>query len=317
MSKPIAKITVRCPHCGAEQLEPEQAKSTYCRRCSQYFGITAASAVSANTSPAGSTPPASTAKLRPGFPTISRIEPPVPGVTAEAAGGSVFKQKIESFLGNKPRQRTARCFECSSSHEVGSTAQSSTCKACGAYIDLQDYKINGSFSRNIKTRGSVYLSSKGDLSSSKIVCSQATLHGKMRGKLTCDGMVTLRTQGRLPGSIEAGEMIIEKGSEVIFSRPLKASTVAVHGKMSGQILSDSHVTIFKSGSLDGAVEATGFTVEKGGIFQGELTITPKQSVAVAPAEDGIPEGEDRASSGRPAVSPPASFLGGEGKPAHG
>ena len=311
MSKPIAKITVRCPHCGAEQLEPEQAKSTYCRRCSQYFGVTAASVVGANT------PPVSAIKPRPGFATISRTESTVPGATADAAGGSGFKQKIESFLGSKPRQRTASCFECSSSHEVNNTAQSSTCKACGAYIDLQDYKISGSFSRNIKTRGSVYLSSKGDLSSSRIVCSQATLHGKMRGNLNCDGMVTLRMQGRLPGSIEAGEIIIEKGSEVIFSRPLKASAVAVHGKMSGRILSDSHVTIFKSGSLDGAVYATGFTVEKGGIFQGELTIAPKQPTGVVSVGDADSEGGQPAPHTLSPVSPTPPFLGGERKPAHG
>ena len=314
MSKPIAKITVRCPHCGAEQLEPEQAKSTFCRRCSQYFGITAIA-------PAGANPPPSIASpaVRPrlGFPSFSPPEP-----SGSTAGGGLadsggFKQKIESFLGNKPRQRTARCFECSSAHEVSSTAQSSTCKACGAYIDLQDYKISGSFSRNIKTRGSVYLSSKGDLSSSKIVCSQATLHGKMRGNLSCDGMVTVRMQGRLPGSIEAGELIIEKGSEVVFSRPLKASSVAVHGKMSGQILSDSHVTIYKSGSLDGAVNATGFAVEKGGIFQGELTITPRPTIAAASPEDTDAEAETRDSSTRQPGMQNPPFMGGERKPAHG
>ncbi len=149
------------------------------------------------------------------------------------------------------------------------------------------------------------------------MCSQATIHGKMRGNLVCDGMVTVRMQGHLLGSIEAGEMIIEKGAEVIFNRPLKASSVAVHGKMSGQVLSDSHVTIYKSGSLDGAVNATGFTVEKGGIFQGELTITPRQMIS-----EHSPDGTDTAAgerqlSARPTSSPNPSFLGGEHKPAHG
>ena len=310
MSKPIAKISVRCPHCGVEQLEPEQAKSTFCRRCSQYFAITATALVSANPPPA--------AKPRLGYAAGPASEPAT--AASAAAGpmdGSGFKQKIESFLSSKPRQRTAHCFECSSAHEVSTTAQSSTCKACGAYIDLQDYKISGSFSRNIKTRGSVYLSSKGDLSSSKIVCSQATLHGKMRGNLQCEGLVTVRMQGRLPGSVETGEMIIEKGSDVVFSRPLKASAVAVHGKMSGQILSDSHVTIHKSGSLDGNVNATGFTVEKGGIFQGELTITPRQNLAaISPVNPDADQGEPDAPA-RPSLELPASFLGGERRPAHG
>ncbi len=309
MSKPIAKITVRCPHCGAEHLEPEQAKSTFCRRCSQYFAITANAVVGPNTPPAVP----SVAKPRLGFPSTSPAEPTASAGLAESGG---FKQKIESFLSSKPRQRTARCFECSSSHEVSSTAQSSTCKACGAYIDLQDYKISGSFSRNIKTRGSVYLSSKGDLSSSKIVCSQATIHGKMRGNLQCDGMVTIRMQGRLSGSVEAGEMIIEKGAEVVFSRPMKASSVAVHGKMSGQVISDSHVTIFKSGSLDGAVNATGFTVEKGGIFQGELTITPRQALS-ANSSEGDADGRQNSSTTRQPPMPNPTFLGGEHKPAHG
>ena len=313
MSKPIAKITVRCPHCGSEQLEPEQAKSTFCRRCSQYFGITATAVVGPNT-PAASVP---VAKPRLGYAPGSPAEASGAPLSGQPAGSSGFKQKIESFLASKPRQRTARCFECSSAHEVSSTAQSSTCKACGAYIDLQDYKISGSFSRNIKTRGSVYLSSKGDLSSSKIVCGQATLHGKMRGNLQCDGMVTLRMQGRLPGSLEAGEMIVEKGSDVVFSRPLKASAVAVHGKMSGQIFSDSHVTIYKSGSLDGTVQATGFTVEKGGIFQGELTITPRQTLTVAASENTDADGGEAASPARQPLGQGPAFLGGERRPAHG
>ena len=262
--------------------------------------------VGANSPPAN----APAAKLRSSF----LANPPADPASADHGG---FKQKIESFLGSKPRQRTARCFECSSAHEVGSAAQSSTCKACGAYIDLQDYKISGSFSRNIKTRGSVYLSSKGDLSSSKIVCSQATIHGKMRGNLQCDGMVTVRMQGHLLGSIEAGEMIIEKGAEVVFFRPLKASSVAVHGKMSGQVLSDSHVTISKTGSLDGAVNATGFTVEKGGIFQGELTITPRQVLGQHLPDETDGNGSERQPTPRPSSLPAPPFLGGERKPAHG
>ncbi len=310
MSKPIAKITVRCPHCGAEHLEPEQAKSTFCRRCSQYFAITANAVVGPNT------PPVNIPAVKPrlGFPSPVPSEPTVPVGFAEGGG---FKQKIESFLASKPRQRTARCFECISAHEVSNTAQSSTCKACGAYIDLQDYKISGSFSRNIKTRGSVYLSSKGDLSSSKIVCSQATIHGKMRGNLQCDGMVTVRMQGRLIGSIEAGEMIIEKGAEVVFLRPLKASSVAVYGKMSGQVLSDSHVTIYKSGSLDGAVTATGFAVEKGGIFQGELTITPRQIITQVLSDGTAADGGERQEATRRSPLPNPSFLGNERNPAHG
>lgn len=305
MAKPIAKITVHCPHCGAEQQEPELAKSTFCRQCSQYFAITASSHGHAPPPVAG---PA--VRLTPGA-----AAPPAPAGPGAAAGGGGFRAKFEELMGGKPRQRTARCFECNSAHEVSSSATSSTCKACGAYIDLQDYKINGSFSRNIKTRGSVYLGSKGDLSSSKIMCDQATIHGKMRGNLQCTGRVTVRVQGRLFGTVEAGELLIEKGSEVVFSRLVKTSTAEIHGHMSGQIVCDSHVTIYKTGLLDGDVQATGFTVERGGFFQGELTISPRHQAAVEPEPAAVepPDAPERGAP--PAVNPP--LLGGEQKPVPG
>jgi cytoskeletal protein CcmA (bactofilin family) len=226
-------------------------------------------------------------------------------------GEQGIRGKIEGIFSGKSKLQVAQCFECNGWHEVSSTAQSSTCKACGAYIDLQDYKVNGSFSRNIKTRGSVYLGSKGDLSSSKIVCSQAVIHGKMRGNLTCEGKVTIRVQGKLFGSVEAGELVVEKGSEVVFSRPIHASTAEIHGRMSGDVVAEGLVTIFKHGLLDGAVSASGFVVERGGCFQGELTISPRQRAA-ATRDD-----EAQATSTDPGVpaSNPTFLAGGEESPA--
>ena len=269
------------------------AKSTFCRKCSEYFAITpsvvAGGAASASAFVPPSARPAGKAAFTPSVPperaSIRQgAAPPQTPVVPESG----LRGMLGGLLASKPKTRTAQCFDCTSWHEISSSAQSTTCKACGAYIDLQDYKINGSFSRNIKTRGSLYLGSKGDLSSSKIICEQATIHGKMRGNLTCPGRVTIRVQGRLYGSVEAGQLVVEKGSEVIVARPIRASSVEVHGTMSGQIISDSHVTIFKTGSLDGAVDATGFSVEKGGCFQGELTIRPPSRAEPISADEPSP-----------------------------
>ncbi len=285
------------------------AKSTFCRRCSQYFAITPSNLAGAAPAAVAASPTVRTLPST-GSPTRSGSDLPTTN-TSTPAPASGLMARFEGLLSSKPKSRLAQCFECNSAHEVSSTSTSSTCKACGAYIDLQDYKINGSFSRNIKTRGMVYLGSKGDLSSSKVICDHATLHGKMRGNLHCAGRVTVRVQGRLYGTVEAGELLIEKGSEVVFSRPIKTVTAEIYGHMSGQIVCGTHVTIYKTGLLDGAVEAAGFTVEKGGCYQGELTISPRQQVQAepgpaVPAERGVPAA---------VVNPP--LLGGEQKPVTG
>ncbi len=284
MAKDIAKIRVRCPHCSAEQQEPELVKSTFCRSCSEYFAISPSTLAGAPPAPA---PPTIKTKRRLGDDAYEPEPSPPPPAAAvhEAHAGSGLLHRIDEIFTGKPKHRIVQCFECSASHEVSGTAHSSTCKACGAYIDLEDHKISGSFSRNIKTRGDVYLSAKGDLSSSKIICRDAVILGKMRGNMQCTGRMTVKMVGRMAGSVEVGELVIERGAEVTFSRPVKVSTAEIHGRVSGQFQAD-HVTIYKHGLLDGPVFASGFTVEKGGAFQGELTISPrKQPSADSPATE--------------------------------
>jgi cytoskeletal protein CcmA (bactofilin family) len=281
VAKNIAKITVRCPHCSAEQQEPELVKSTFCRSCSEYFAISPSTLAGAP--PVPPPVPIKTKRRRPGDAYEPESSPP-PAAAAvpETHAGTGLLHKIDEIFTHKPKHRVVQCFECNSAHEVSGTAHSSTCKACGAYIDLEDHKIAGSFSRNIKTRGDVYLGAKGDLSSSKVICRDAVVQGKMRGNMVCTGRLTVKTQGRLPGTVEALELVVERGSEVTFSRPVKVSSAEIHGRVSGQFQAD-HVTIYKHGALDGPVIASGFTVEKGGEFQGELTISPRQQPAAAAA----------------------------------
>lgn len=276
MAKTIVKITVRCPHCSAEQQEPELVKSTFCRSCSEYFAITPSNIAGAPPAPAP--PPIRTKGRKPAPDEVM----PEAAPAVETHAGTGLLHKIDELFGSKPKHRIAQCFECTSAHEVSGTAHSSTCKACGAYIDLEDHKVNGSFSRNIKTRGDIYVGAKGDLSSSKLMCRDAVIHGKMRGNLLCSGRVSVKLQGRVAGSVEAGELLVERGSEVTFSRPVKVHSAEIHGKVTGQVQAENHVSIGKHGWLEGPVAASGFTVERGGVFQGELTISPRQQPGAAP-----------------------------------
>ncbi len=284
MSRFIAKISVRCPRCGFQQQESAQARSTICRGCSESFDITAAIS-----KPAGSAdaPPRLTSALT--MPSLGSMAPSRPQSSESAAqspdAGGGLRERLGRIFGSAPKNQFARCFECNGVHEVSGSARSTICRDCGAYIDLQDYKITGSFSRNIATRGTVFVSRNGVLSSSKIICANALIHGKLRGNLLCTGKVSLRGRGRLPGSLEAAFLVIEKGSDIEFGLPIKVTGLDVAGRVSGQIISDGHVNVHRTGYLSGPVRAKGFTVEKGGVFEGELTISPGETFVSALAKE--------------------------------
>jgi cytoskeletal protein CcmA (bactofilin family) len=219
------------------------AKSTMCRQCGSSFAPNA---------------PKPGLKLR-----AKEETPPAP----EPSG----LRKIEG-LWNRNRSRVVACFECKRKHEVSDAATSTNCPGCSAHIDLRDYKITTNFSRSIRTRGDLHLTAKGDLSSTSVICRSALIEGKLRGNLQCSDSATINFVGKIPGRLGAQHVTVEKKAEVQFFRRVRVSSIEIKGKMSGEIIAETTVTIHKNAVLEGAVTAKAINVEKGGVFSGQLVI---------------------------------------------
>jgi cytoskeletal protein CcmA (bactofilin family) len=144
-------------------------------------------------------------------------------------------------------------------------------------MDLRDYKISTAFSRAIRTHGEIHVTSSGDLSSSSVVCRSATIEGKLRGSLQCIEKVEFRAPAKVQGKLTAAAVLIGKKANVQFFRQLQVGSIEVRGKMSGEIVAETVVTIRSGGTLDGNVVARSINVEKGGTFSGQLVIGPKKT----------------------------------------
>jgi cytoskeletal protein CcmA (bactofilin family) len=219
------------------------AKSTMCRQCGRYFAPSA---------------PKPGLKLRTKEEAAATPEP------------STFR-KLEG-LWNKPRICVVACFECKRKHEVSDAASSTNCPGCSAHIDLRDYKITTSFSRSIRTRGEVHLTAKGDLSSTSVVCRTALIEGKLRGNLQCEESATINFVGKLPGRLIANYVTVERKADVQCFRRVRVGSIDIKGRMSAEIIASGAVNIHKTGSLDGNVTAKSITIDKGGVFSGQLVI---------------------------------------------
>jgi len=270
------KVALTCPHCGFKQLESPYAKSTFCRKCGEHYEP-------------GRTKP------------ILRNERP-----------SFFARVSKYLAGRKTREIT--CFDCGAVQTVSSSSSSSLCPQCSAYIDLSDFKINAAFSRLIQTQGIVVLGSKADVTSSKVACRQALIKGKLRGNLLCTDCATIKYKGKISGAVEARKLVIARGANVEFVRPVKAKIVEIFGTVSANLHVDGIVKIVKRGRLEGNVEARGIVVEKGGIFLGELSIGSRGFVQpeLTPSEPPAPP--SKAEPEKPKDLPP-SQPGGKPKKA--
>jgi cytoskeletal protein CcmA (bactofilin family)/predicted RNA-binding Zn-ribbon protein involved in translation (DUF1610 family) len=245
--QPPEKISADCPHCGFSQLESAFAKSTFCRKCGEHYSIEKLLAKEAG-----------------------------------SLSGPGFLERLSKMI-SRETVREISCFSCAATQQVSSAAESSLCPKCGSYIDLRDFKITGPFGRSIQTQGEVIISSKGDLTSQRVLCGGAHIEGKMRGQMVCTGTVGIRLQGQLLGAIESNKVVIERRSEVDLMKPLQAREVEINGKSTGVILCTGRVTINKHGSLQGVIHARSIVIEKGGIFSGELHIGEDENLDVEPA----------------------------------
>jgi cytoskeletal protein CcmA (bactofilin family) len=172
---------------------------------------------------------------------------------------------------------------------------STNCPGCSAHIDLRDYKITTSFSRSIRTRGEVHLTAKGDLSSTSVICRSALLEGKLRGNLECEESATIDFVGKIPGRLIANYVSVERKAEVQCFRRVRVANIDIKGRMSGEIIATGAVNIHKTGVLEGNVTAKSITIDKGGIFSGQLVIghadltqaelLPQEKPAVAPVRE--------------------------------
>jgi cytoskeletal protein CcmA (bactofilin family) len=235
-----AKVSAECPHCGFKQMEYAAAKSSICRQCGRSFSPFAP---------------------KPGLKLRTREEAPPPESPSILGRFEDFwKRKSSSIV---------ECFECKRKQQVCGAATSTICPACSAHIDLRDYKITSGFSRSIRTRGDVHLTSKGDLGS--VVCRSALIEGRLRGNLHCDDTATINYSGKIPGHISARHIIVDRKADIHCFRRVRAESVEIRGKMSGEIIAQM-VTVQKKASLQGDVTAKAITVEKGGMFSGQLVI---------------------------------------------
>ncbi|MEO6786799.1 MAG: polymer-forming cytoskeletal protein [Chthoniobacteraceae bacterium] len=242
------KMSAVCPHCGFTQEESVVAKSTFCRKCQEHYSLERALA----------------------------------GERSIVKAPSLFSKLSRMVLGE--REREVCCFACGHKQVLSTSAQSTMCPGCGAYMDLRDFKITSPFGRSVQTAGEVHIAPNGDVTSTRLMCGSAFIEGSLRGSIVCTGRARVKIKGRFTGMLDAQHMAVEKGGDIEFVRLVRTKIFEVNGKARARVVADK-VIIGKTGWLEGTVYARAITVEKGGVFSGDLNIGQEEfDVAEEPME---------------------------------
>lgn len=172
---------------------------------------------------------------------------------------------------NRPERRIA-CFECGTELVVPLDAESTMCKRCSRYVDLKDYRIDSSVSKNFKTRGTFTVEPKGYLFNTETVADHVVLKGRMLGKIQGLTSLTIYSGAEIKGSFTTGNLIIPAGEHFRWPEPIELPRMEISGELVADIRVSGVVFLRSGARLFGNVVATNLVVESGAVLVGDLKL---------------------------------------------
>jgi cytoskeletal protein CcmA (bactofilin family)/DNA-directed RNA polymerase subunit RPC12/RpoP len=175
-------------------------------------------------------------------------------------------------------QRRVRCFQCGTELEVPRAAASTMCKRCSGYVDLSDYRITQTMSKNYRTHGWVVVEEKGFLLNTDTLAGEAVIKGRVIGKIVAQGSLEIHTTANIKGQVSAGCIVIPAGHHFRWSDPLRAGGFELAGELAANVVSPGTVLLKSTARLFGDIEAANLVVESGAVLVGTAKVGVKPEI---------------------------------------
>lgn len=168
--------------------------------------------------------------------------------------------------------RHISCFQCGTELEVPTAAESTMCKRCSSHVDLRDYQITQTVSKNFRTYGRLVVEEKGYILNTDSLVGEAILKGRLIGKLVAHRSLEIYSTAAIKGSFNTGKLIIPAANTFRWPELLRIGGAEIGGELVANIQSSGTVVLKSTARLFGDVQAANLVVESGAIFVGSAKI---------------------------------------------
>src|SRR5207248_2055073 len=147
------------------------------------------------------------------------------------------------------------CFSCSTELDVPVAAESTMCKRCSSHVDLRDYEITATVSKNYRTHGRLVLEEKGYMMNTDSVVGDAVLKGRIIGKLTAKRSLEIFSSAIIKGTFTAGRLLIPAGNHFRWPELLRLDGAEIGGELVANIPANATVILKSTARLFGDIVA--------------------------------------------------------------
>jgi cytoskeletal protein CcmA (bactofilin family)/DNA-directed RNA polymerase subunit RPC12/RpoP len=203
-----------------------------------------------------------------------------------SAYSTVCKQCHANFrLGEKPDTRAVRevahteitkrrvsCFQCGTDLDVPEAAESTMCKRCSSHVDLRDYSISQTVSKNFRTYGRLVIEEKGYILNTDSLVGDAVIKGRFIGKISARRTLEIHSGAHIKGTFSTGCLVIPTKQHFYWPTPLEIGGADIAGEVCANIVSTGTIHLRSSARLFGDVVALNLAIESGAVVVGQMKI---------------------------------------------
>ena len=169
-------------------------------------------------------------------------------------------------------QKQVSCFQCGAVLDEPVAAASTMCKRCGSHVDLSDYHLAHTVSKNFRTHGRLVIEEKGYVLNADALVGGAVIKGRFIGKLVAEGTLELHSSARIKGSFTAARLVLPAGQHFRWPEPLRFGAADIGGELVADLHATDTVRLRATARFFGAVEARNLVVEYGAVFVGSARV---------------------------------------------
>jgi cytoskeletal protein CcmA (bactofilin family) len=169
-------------------------------------------------------------------------------------------------------KRKITCFQCGTDLEVPVAAESTMCKRCSSHVDLRDYEITATVSKNFRTYGRLVLEEKGYILNTDSRVGEAIIKGRFIGKIVADRLLEIHSTATIKGSFNTGRLVIPAGNRFRWHETLRIGGADIAGEFVANLVTTGTVVLRSTAKFFGDIEAGNLVVETGAVLVGSIRI---------------------------------------------
>lgn len=149
------------------------------------------------------------------------------------------------------------------------------CKKCSSHIDLRDYQVTKTESKNFRTHGRLVIEEKGYVLNTDSRVGEAVIKGRLIGKIATERSLEIHSSAQIKGSFSAGRLVVPNGNHFRWPELLQVGGAEIAGELVANLKSAGTVLLKSTARFFGDVQAKNLVIESGAVFVGAAKISGK------------------------------------------